>query len=746
MRDYRSIHTPLLGEKDPEERSTRNGGKAEESTPLKKLVAAMGMLWLFWYMIMEGTLVKIIFPEPSRPIGRPVSHPWKSFSWDNFEGSENLEFRPCYEKDLQCAKLLLPLDYFNGTYPNRTVSIAITKVPAKVPVSDSRYGGPVLVNPGGPGGSGVYFARAAGSMFQWQIAPAPGSFKDGKFYDIIGFDPRGIAFSEPAARCMPDEPTAFDWYLRQATEGMLGSSDAALSRLWSMNHAFGASCKQNSDAAEDPDIKQYMSTASVATDMIKIAEKHAEWVAEQNNVTDFNRDDVKLQYWGFSYGTYLGSTFASMYPDRIARMVLDGVVNVYDYDNSLGQGSLHDTEKDLKSFYSYCKAAGSTCPFTSPTSSIQDIELRVQSIVQSLYHNPIMIATRDYGPDIFTYTDVMTLIFITLYVPKLFPWLAFVLSSVEDRALDGLSVGRPQNHVYQCDFDPIDQWIDGNVAQMAVLCGDGLDQTSTTLSEFEQYWQQLHTISPSVGSLWAMLRMECASWPIKPLYRFGGTDKSDSKFGAANGTSHPILWVSSTADPVTPLASARLMQARFPGSGLLIQDSAGHCSFGSVEPSPCTIARVQKYFQSGELPDQDTICVPEGAPWFALNSTDPDSPFYDPELGPPAENPKIPFDEKNPDDYNLDNEDMLLYLHERRVNAAAKKIRRWAAAQPHSLGGSLVSRKVRGLVMDAVRGDEYGFPEYDAGDFPLGEEFWRFEGRLNRAEGDMNRLGGSFGF
>lgn len=96
---------------------------------------------------------------------------------------------------------------------------------------------------------------------------------------------------------MPDEATAFSWQIRQSTEGMLGSSDAALGRLWSMNQAYGASCKQASDAGEGPDIKQYMSTASVARDMLEIAERHAEWVAEKNDETTFNREDVKLQYW-----------------------------------------------------------------------------------------------------------------------------------------------------------------------------------------------------------------------------------------------------------------------------------------------------------------------------------------------------------------------------------------------------------------------------------------------------------------
>ncbi|PVI02455.1 alpha/beta-hydrolase [Periconia macrospinosa] len=610
-----------------------------------------------------------------------------------FEGTEDLEFHPCYE-DFQCARLLLPLDYFNGTYPDETVSIAITKLPAQVPVTDDRYGGPVLINPGGPGGSGVAMALSSAKNLQVVIDPAAGppwASKDARFYDIIGFDPRGIGFTEPAARCMPDLPTSFSWQLRMSTEGMLGSSDAALGRLWSMAHAHGASCKQALDAEEGPDIKQYMSTASVATDMLRIAEKHAEWVEKKSPIVKDriddvdDTDDVKLQYWGFSYGTYLGSTFASMYPDRVGRLVLDGVVNVWDYDNSLGQGSLHDTEKGLMSFYTYCLAAGpEACPLTTSTSSIETIKLRVQSIIESVYHDPITIVSPDHGPEIFTYTDLKSIIFVSLYSPFfVFPFVAQLLAAVETRTgtlFHQIARGTRPTHIYQCPLGnsttpATTWWTDGNVPPIAILCGDGRDQTSATLSEFHDYWRLLASISPATGAIWSMLRLMCTAWPIKAVYRFGGDDEADANYGAPNGTSHPILWVSNTADPVTPLASGRLMQARFPGSGLLVQDSAGHCSLAL--PTPCTITRIRDYFQRGELPAQHETCVPPVSAW-SLNSTDPASPFYDPELGPPAEENEV-----------------RLFETEQRVYEAAAGMQEWAAGHEFLGGGGLVGERAR---------------------------------------------------
>lgn len=544
----------------------------------------------------------------------------------------------------------MPLDWFNGTHPNASVSIAIAKLPAQVAVDDPRYAGPVLINPGGPGGSGVALATLEAHQLRTIVDP---SGTEGKFYDILGFDPRGIGYTEPKAECMPDDPSAWSWQLRESTEGILGSSDAALGRLWSMSHAFGSACKQHSDAnGESPDIKNYITTASVARDMLEIAEKHAEWAAEESNKnsrqglafsklpasqteagkqTIYRRGDVKLTYLGFSYGTYLGSTFAAMFPDRVGRLVLDGVVSAHDYNNGLAQGSLHDTERDMKSFYTFCFISGpAVCPIATGSSSFEEIEERTQRIIKSLYHNPIALNTF-IGPEIFTYSDLKTIIFAGLYSPTLvFPVLSQIISAVEagrGPLLETLAIALHTTHVYTCPAlndtaKPADNF---GVALDAILCGDGGSLVDSDIQSMEEYWQLLESISPTAGAIWAMLRMRCSGWPFRPLTSWG----RDSLFHG--NTSHPILFLSATADPVTPLQSARTMSSKYKDSVVLIQDSAGHCTLFS--PAPCTIAAVKQYFQTGELPPPETVCVPPTSPW-SLNSTDPKSPFYDPSLGP----------------------------------------------------------------------------------------------------------------
>ncbi|KAH7399269.1 TAP-like protein-domain-containing protein [Pyrenochaeta sp. MPI-SDFR-AT-0127] len=571
-------------------------------------------------------------------------HTAEPFKWSQITPKENLEFHKCYN-GFECAKLRLPLDYFNGTYPDETVSIAIAKLPARVSVDDPRYGGPILLNPGGPGGSGAWFAIAIAEALRTIVDPSasPSTLSsDPKYFDLIGFDPRGIGESEPAARCLPDDPSAWSWSMRENNEGILGSSDAVLGRLWSMTHAYGAACQQAMEAEDGPDIKQYMATAFVARDMLEITEKHAEYVAKQVAQLSAQKrrsahswhdegyapGKVKLQYWGFSYGTYLGSTFASMFPDRVGRLILDGVVSSYDYNHSLGNGSLTDSEKSMNSFYTFCHHSGpEECPLATANGTTADVKARFQSIVQSLYHSPLIINSAD-GPEILTFSDVKLLIFSAIYQPQsAFRLIAELLAAVEagsGEILDQISVAYRAGHIYHCPIngsDPVPQ-VFANVAEFAILCGDGIDQTHVDLDEFVEYWNLLDGISPTSGSIWSMLRMRCAAWRIRASYAFEGP------YGG--NTSHPILFISNTADPVTPLRSGRIMRGMFPGSSILVEDSAGHCSIST--PNLCTMGHIRTYFQTGVLPAPETICVPPPSP-YSLNSTDPKSPFYDPSLG-----------------------------------------------------------------------------------------------------------------
>ncbi|KAF2186859.1 hypothetical protein K469DRAFT_705386 [Zopfia rhizophila CBS 207.26] len=568
------------------------------------------------------------------------------------QASGDIQFHSCYD-GLECAKLKLPLDYFNGTHPHKTISLALAKLPAKVPVDDPRYGGPILINPGGPGGSGVLLAALMGNQLQTIVDSAedPDSIQGwrqkemskAKYFDIIGFDPRGIGETGPAATCMPG-PAAWSWMLRELEEGILGSSDAALGRHWSMAHAFGAACNQAMEEEDEPDIKHYLTTASVARDMLELVEKHAEYTTKlarksfaakavegsrktrlcSNSQLPYHEPNTsKLQYWGFSYGTFLGSTFASMFPERVGRLILDGVVDADEYYNNLGNNSLNDLEKVMQSFYTYCITVGpDACALAESGSTAKDVETRTQNIIESLYHSPLPVPAAA-GPEIITYSDVKHLVFGGLYSPSTsFPVVAQILATIEARDGSGLAPALRSRHVYTCPVNSsISEKIYTDVPQFAVLCSDGIDQSSLNITIYDAYWKALAAESPTAGAIWARLKMKCAGWPLKAVYRFRGPFEGS--------TSHPILWIGNTADPVTPLGSAKAMSKKFPGSVLLTQDSGGHCSI--AQPTPCTLTHIRTYFQTGDLPPPNTLCIPPDSP-FNLNSTDPKSPFYDPDL------------------------------------------------------------------------------------------------------------------
>lgn len=308
------------------------------------------------------TLVKYGWPKS---IDREVSTPSRTgFSWDTAPTSRTLEYADCYpdKGSFQCARLELPMDYWNGT-TNATISLAVIRKPAAVPVTDPKYGGAVLLNPGGPGGSGVGFMLGGGKSVSETI-----DANDGKYFDLISFDPRGVSNTLPPVRCSEDANMAQSWLVRLMEEGVLGSSDAALGRLWSMSIAQGGSCSLPPPAGQ-PDMKRYVSTASVARDMVSLIEAHGEWREKEAKRVLFHGGEVsetlkykpgeeKLQYWGFSYGTYLGMTFSAMFPDRVHRVAVDGVVDAEDYRNALWYDNLADTEADLDLFYSNCARVG----------------------------------------------------------------------------------------------------------------------------------------------------------------------------------------------------------------------------------------------------------------------------------------------------------------------------------------------------------------------------------------------------
>ncbi len=271
-----------------------------------------------------------------------------SFDWTKIAPSKSLEYHQCYD-GFQCARLTVPLDWKNTSDP-RIAVIAVIKLPAVVPDSDPSFAGAVLTNPGGPGGSGIDLVLGGDARRVQGIIDKPGK----RHHEIISFDPRGIANSWPRATCLPHNDLVRDAFAYEERGiGSLDGSKAALPRLLGLYASFGHKCGMSSEAGEPgAEIMGYMSTPSVCRDMVQIIDKIDELrkheagetgAAEEDDEDrlelkkrsdDGEEGDVpRLQYIGYSYGTVLGNYFASLFPERIGRLVLDGVVDVMDYSS-----------------------------------------------------------------------------------------------------------------------------------------------------------------------------------------------------------------------------------------------------------------------------------------------------------------------------------------------------------------------------------------------------------------------------
>lgn len=542
------------------------------------------------------------------------------FDWETLKPSTSLQYTPCYET-YQCARLILPMDYWNAT-TNATVTLALVRKPAAVPVTHPKYGGAVVMNPGGPGGRGVDFMLRVGEQIS-NLLDAPKDDDEGKYFDLISFDPRGIGLSTPKLACFSGNPILEQvWSIRDWELGSISASDTALGRMWAMYRAKGESCAV---ITEDADIKQYATTAYVARDILEIVERNGEWREKEatrlsnahsqefqklhdQGLTSYKPGQEKLLYWGFSYGTYIGSTFAAMFPDRVERLVLDGVVDTINNRQGVAYSDLVDTEKTMDSFYHYCADAGyPACALANSDGNTKPahVEQRTLAVIEKVRYEPVAVV--GLNPEVITSHDLRMLIFKSLYKPvRMFPTLANTIAELEVGDGNNSAQLLKPYHSLSCRTTSVDPVFDID-AEMAILCTDADDRTSVNRTEFASFARRLMHISPTIGDIWAAIIMQCVHYPLRAQHRYNGPWETS--------TSHPVLFIGNTKDPVTPSINALKMAQRLKDSGVLIQDSAGHCSLAAY--SECTTKHIRRYFQTGELPPANTTCQPDEIP-FAL--------------------------------------------------------------------------------------------------------------------------------
>ncbi|TLD28691.1 hypothetical protein PspLS_03788 [Pyricularia sp. CBS 133598] len=457
-----------------------------------------------------------------------------------------------------CGNLDVPLDY-TGKESSEILQLELIKIPATKGVSR----GSILFNPGGPGFPGNEWLDGSAAVL---LAATGGQ------HDLIGFNPRGTGKTLPIA-CF-DEQDPQDVLKKLLIEERLSqagnSSDVAPGRIWATSLQISEAC-----AKKNADHGRFLGTAFVARDIIQIV--------------DALDEDGLLRYWGMSYGTLLGATLIAMFPDRMDKIVLDGVINPYLWWHSYSEDTLENMDDTFGEFLLQCIANADQCPLAGNrrNQTSQDLEATVRDLLDHLKYNPIVI------PDsaaLFDYSQLKNAMVASMYSPDLWPDLARGLDILLTTPLDTAALVQLVT-LWKSIFGDLSPY-----ASFSIRCSDKV-QREKSLDDVLAKMKPIRESSWVGGDAIDAASMACARWPFEAAERYLGD------FNAK--TAIPPLVMSKTFDPVTPLVSARNVTAGF--DGVLVEiEGGGHASM--AQPSTCAFKAVRDYFTEGKLPQSGIKC------------------------------------------------------------------------------------------------------------------------------------------
>jgi pimeloyl-ACP methyl ester carboxylesterase len=456
--------------------------------------------------------------------------------------SQQVNWSAC-EDNFQCAKIKVPVDY--GKPDGDTIEIAALKVPT---TGDKK--GSLLVNPGGPGGSGYDFVRDAGMT---NI-----SEKVRQDYDVVGFDPRGVKRSAPVT-CLTDAERDAS---RAKTYAL--DTDAGLDAALADNRVITAKCVEKTGP-----ILGHIDTVSSAKDL---------------DILRAVVNDAKLNYLGYSYGTFLGSTYASLFPDNVGRMVLDGAMDPSLSHEELTSDQARAFDKAINAYVARCQQV-SGCPLTGST---EEGVQQIRDAIHAVEKNPLR--AKD-GRTVSGPTFVSGLI-IPLYNDQNWP----VLTRALALALAGDGTGMLQLADVGAYRQPDGSYTSNSAfAFNAINCLDYPMVSDTAAMRADE--QKLRQLSPTLGYYFAYGGSNCKEWPYKNVR----TPAPVEYKGAAQ-----IVVIGTTGDPATPVEWASSLRKQLGNASLLTWNGEGHTAYG--RSNSCIGNAVDDYLVDGKVPADNTVC------------------------------------------------------------------------------------------------------------------------------------------
>jgi len=536
------------------------------------------------------------------------------FDWSSIKTYADLRYQHCYDT-FECARLSLPLDYHSAT-DTHNISLAVIRLPAAVPEDDPRHGGSIMINPGGPGGSGVQFAVSHAKRLQEGLGTAD------KHFEIVSFDPRGILHSKPNLYCFATPFESEVWTREKHARGNLDAGEDVVNWQWTYEMAMGRVCEgsQTGKWEDGTDLRRFVSTAFVATDMLKLVERIDERKqastsllvdAIQTPMDSTTRRESKLQFYGQSYGTFLGQAFAAMYSESVGRMILDSNI---DGDNwtSDHEYSIDDTETIIEYFFEQCAKVKDACAFwRSGDRDGDDVKHRHAELLARLEQQPALVIGQGHAT-IITPDQLLQAAFMAAYQPgSFFPGFAQLL----DDLFAGRSVTSEQVFweagplTYKTFASEESAHILQNTEIGASIhCSDGPDLTDHNQSSFLWHLHDLVRMFPQAGAIQAEYKLPCWTMPpsLRTKWRYEGPFESNA--------TPSILFINNRLDPATPAKSARKMAKRFTGSKLVISENVGHAALWTG--GECLWAHARQYMQDGTMPEEhESWCGAVGEPF-----------------------------------------------------------------------------------------------------------------------------------
>lgn len=447
---------------------------------------------------------------------------------------------------MQCSTATAPLDWDDPT--RASIELALIRQPA----TGGNPLGSLLVNPGGPGGSGFEFVLQSLDFAVDDAVQAK--------FDVVGFDPRGVGRSSAVACFDAPEMDDYLYGLPAAKRG----TDAWISELTADATAFGQACAENTGP-----LLERVGTVSAARDL---------------DLLRAVLGDAQLNYLGFSYGTFLGATFAELYPEKVGRLVLDGALDPSTSNAEVVRTQSVGFENALRAYLASC-LGGTDCPFTG---TVDQAMLTVKALIDSVEASPIQASDgRMLGAN-------------TLVTAIIYPLYQSTSWSYLDGMFDEVMKGNADQAFQLADAyngrNPDGTYLDNSTeAFSAINCADYPNNDDPAVMRAEA--AELAAAAPVIGPYMGFGDISCAAWP----YPFTGERTQLHAPGAA-----PILVIGTTNDPATPYVWAQNLAAQLDSGHLVTYQGEGHTAYN--KSNSCINDVVDAYLIDGVVPATDPLC------------------------------------------------------------------------------------------------------------------------------------------